>query len=392
MAKLCDICHFINGDRGKNYPSQAEIRNYGDVPFINAGHIIDGKLDFSEMNYISQEKYNQLNSGKIQENDILYCLRGSLGKKAIVKGISIGAIASSLVIIRPNIQRINSEYLFYALESPTVLEQMMQANNGTSQPNLSAKSVGDYTFNLPAINEQIKIVSKLGKVNDLISLRKQQLAKLDELVKARFVEMFGSLNDREKGLDIVSIEELCTLIKDGTHQTPSYTEDKQNGFKFLSSKDVMTQKICWDDIKYIPAELHEKLYATIQPQRNDILMSKNGVNYGVAAVNDTDEIFDIYVSLALLRPRTDMVNPIYLRCVINNPDTKRQFDSSIKGIGVPNLHLGEIKKTNVLLPPIDKQNEFVAFVEQTDKSKLEVQKSLEKLELLKKALMQKYFG
>ena len=225
-----------------------------------------------------------------------------------------------------------------------------------------------------------------------INKRKEQLSKLDELVKSRFIEMFGSLNSNEKGLDIVSIEELCTLIKDGTHQTPIYTEDKQNGFKFLSSKDVMTQKICWDDIKYIPAELHDKLYATIQPTRNDILMSKNGVNYGVAAVNDTDEVFDIYVSLALLRPRIDRVNPVYLRCAINNPDTKHQFDSSIKGIGVPNLHLGEIKKTKVLLPPMSRQNEFVDFVEQTDKSKLEVQKSLEKLEVLKKALMQKYFG
>lgn len=250
----------------------------------------------------------------------------------------------------------------------------------------------DAKINIPTIEEQKSVVSVLDKVNAIIDNRKQQLKKLDELVKARFVEMFGSLYANGKGLDIVSIEELCTLIKDGTHQTPTYTEDKQNGFKFLSSKDVMTQKICWDDIKYIPAELHEKLYATIQPQRNDILMSKNGVNYGVAAVNDTDEIFDIYVSLALLRPRTDMVNPVYLRCVINNPDTKRQFDSNIKGIGVPNLHLGEIKKTKVLLPPIDKQNEFVAFVKQTDKSKLEVQKSLEKLELLKNALMQKYFG
>ena len=121
-------------------------------------------------------------------------------------------------------------------------------------------------------------------------------------------------------------------------------------------------------------------------------MSKNGVNYGVAAVNDTDEVFDIYVSLALLRPRTDMVNPVYLRCAINNPDTKRQFDSSIKGIGVPNLHLGEIKKTNVLLPPIDKQNEFVAFVEQTDKSKVAVQKALDEAQLLFDSLMQKYFG
>ena len=131
----------------------------------------------------------------------------------------------------------------------------------------------------------------------------------------------------------------------------------------------MTQKICWDDIKYIPAKLHEKLYAVIQPKRNDILMSKNGVNYGVAAVNDTDNIFDIYVSLALLRPRCNLIHPVYFRCAINNVDTKRQFDSSIKGIGVPNLHLGEIKKTQILLPPMDLQNEFAAFVEQTDKLK-----------------------
>ena len=144
-------------------------------------------------------------------------------------------------------------------------------------------------------------------------------------------------------------------------------------------------------MKYIPEALHKELYARIAPRRGDILLAKNGTT-GIAAIVDTDEVFDIYVSLALLRPRTDMVNPVYLRCAINNPDTKRQFDSSIKGIGVPNLHLGEIKKTKVLLPPIDKQNEFVAFVEQTDKSKFEIQKSLEKLETLKKALMQKYFG
>ena len=153
----------------------------------------------------------------------------------------------------------------------------------------------------------------------------------------------------------------------------------------------MTQRIVWDDIKYIPAELHEKLYSTIQPKRNDILMSKNGVNYGIAAVNDTDEIFDIYVSLALLRPK-EIINPIYFRCVINNPDTKRQFDRSIKGIGVPNLHLSEIKKTKILLPAIEEQNQFATFVEQIEKTKITISRSLEKLETLKKALMQEYFG
>jgi type I restriction enzyme S subunit len=264
--------------------------------------------------------------------------------------------------------------------------------NGATRQKLTQAAMRQMKIPSRTLQEQDKIVEKIKLVFEAISIKKEELENLELLVKARFVELFGSLNDNEKGLDIVSIEELCTLIKDGTHQTPTYTEDKQNGFKFLSSKDVMTQKICWDDIKYIPAELHEKLYATIRPQRNDILMSKNGVNYGVAAVNDTDEIFDIYVSLALLRPRIDMVNPVYLRCVINNPDTKRQFDSSIKGIGVPNLHLGEIKKTKVLLPPIDKQNEFVAFVEQTEKSKLAVQQSIAELEELKKSFMQKYFG
>ena len=182
------------------------------------------------------------------------------------------------------------------------------------------------------------------------------------------------------GYDILSIDDVCSLIKDGTHQTPVYTEDSQNGFKFLSSKDVMTGKICWENIKYIPEELHKKLYATLQPQKQDILMSKNGVNYGVAAVNDTDEIFDIYVSLALLRPKLDKVNPIYFKAVINNQDTKYQFDNSIKGIGVPNLHLGEIKKTRILVPPLELQDQFADFVAQVDKSKLVAQKSLKLLE------------
>ena len=205
------------------------------------------------------------------------------------------------------------------------------------------------------------------------------LKEYDELVKARFIEMFGTLHNNENCFDIVTIEKVCSLIKDGTHQTPEYTEDRDNGFKFLSSKDVMSQKIDWSSIKYIPAELHEKLYVTIKPQRNDVLMSKNGVNYGVAAVNDTDEVFDIYVSLALLRPKK-IIDPVFLWCVINNPETKRQFDSSIKGIGVPNLHLGEIKKTKIFLPPMELQKEFTQFVRQVDKSRFDIKKSITEIE------------
>ncbi len=365
------------------------------VPFLSVKDISDGKIIFDKCHFIKEEEYNSLpNGARPKVGDMLFCRVGTIGKPVIIEeGIpKFGTFVSLGFLRNKNEEKTLLKYLLYWMNSELFFKQVRQNVKGASQVNLNTGWLSKFVLPAYSLDIQNEIVCILDKITALINKRKQQLSKLDELVKVRFVELFGSLNDNEKGLDIVSIEELCALIKDGTHQTPTYTEDKQNGFKFLSSKDVMTQKICWDDIKYIPAELHEKLYATIQPQRNDILMSKNGVNYGVAAVNDTDEVFDIYVSLALLRPRTDMVNPVYLRCAINNPDTKHQFDSSIKGIGVPNLHLGEIKKTKVLLPPMGKQKEFVCFVEQTDKAKLEIQKGLEKLELLKKALMQKYFG
>ncbi len=297
------------------------------------------------------------------------------------------SVIGTMQYILPN-DDIDIRYLYYAIDNMNLGKYYM----GAAIPHIYFKDYQNEQLPVRDIQEQKQIADVLEKTDALIDDRKIQLAKLDELVKSRFIEMFGTLNNNENNYTIATIEELCILIKDGTHQTPTYTEDVEKGFKFLSSKDVMTQKINWDDIKYIPAVLHEKLYSVIQPKRNDILMSKNGVNYGVAAVNDTDEVFDIYVSLALLRPIIEKINPVYFRCAINNPDTKRQFDGSIKGIGVPNLHLGEIKKTKILVPPMDKQKEFVSFVEQTDKLKLEVKESLEKLETLKKSLMQKYFG
>ena len=260
---------------------------------------------------------------------------------------------------------VDIKYLFYSMQA----YDFTKVISGTAQPQITRVGLEKVEITLPSLDVQREIVSILDKIDALIEQRRLQLKKLEELVKARFVEMFGTLHDNKKGFAVVTIEKVCSLIKDGTHQTPQYTEDKEEGYKFLSSKDVMTQRIDWTDIKYIPAELHEKLYASIKPQRNDILMSKNGVNYGVAAVNDTDEVFDIYVSLALLRPKP-MIDPVFFRCVINNHETKRQFDSSIKGIGVPNLHLGEIKKTKIILPPLELQKEFVSFVAQVDKSKL----------------------
>ena len=385
MARLGDICTIVSGSTPKsNIPEFWD----GDIKWITPAELAQGTYIINDsVRHITELGVTKTGLKPFPQGTVILSSRAPIGKTAIA-GCEMYCNQGFKNLICSD--KINPRYLYWFLTCNT--EYLNSLGRGATFKEISKEIVANIEIPLPTLEQQISIAEKFEKIRELIALRKEQLAKLDQLVKSRFVELFGSLNDNEKGLDIVSIEELCTLIKDGTHQTPMYTEDIQNGFKFLSSKDVMTQKICWDDIKYIPAELHEKLYTAIQPQRNDILMSKNGVNYGVAAVNDTDEVFDIYVSLALLRPRTDRVNPVYLRCAINNPDTKRQFDSSIKGIGVPNLHLGEIKRTKVLLPPMNQQNQFVTFVEQIDKTKLTIQTSLDKLEVMKKALMQQYFG
>ena len=154
---------------------------------------------------------------------------------------------------------------------------------------------------------------------------------------------------------------LCKIpITDGTHQTPTYS-DKENGIPFLSSKDVTSRKIDWNKIKYITKELHEELQKRIQPCRNDILLAKNGTT-GVAALVDTDKIFDIYVTLAVLRP-AEVVHPNYLHYVINSPFCKKQFNGHLTGIGVPNLHLNDICKTIIPLPPLSEQQRIVAKIE-----------------------------
>ena len=155
---------------------------------------------------------------------------------------------------------------------------------------------------------------------------------------------------------------LCKIpITDGTHQTPTYS-DKENGIPFLSSKDVTSRKIDWSKIKYITKELHEELQKRIQPCRNDILLAKNGTT-GVAALVDTDKIFDIYVTLAVLRP-AEVVHPNYLHYVINSPFCKKQFNGHLTGIGVPNLHLNDICKTIIPLPPLSEQQRIVTKIEE----------------------------
>ena len=179
----------INGDRGKNYPSGDDFVENG-VPFVNAGHLQNRKVDFCDMNYITEKKFNLLSQGKMQEGDILYCLRGSLGKHGLVD-FERGAVASSLVILRCNQEQVLPQFLLYALETPEIELQLKAANNGSSQPNLSAASVKAYDIKLPTIEQQKQFVSFVEQTDKSKLKVQKSLEKLELLKKALMQKYFG---------------------------------------------------------------------------------------------------------------------------------------------------------------------------------------------------------
>lgn len=380
MAKLGELYKITSG--GTPSRTHSEYYEDGTIPWVKTGDLKDKYL------FETDEKISQLglenSSARIYlKNTVLLAMYGAtIGATSILK---IDAATNQACAAFSPREDTLPEYLYAFLESQK--DKFIKDAVGGAQPNLSAGYLKTIEFKLPSLEQQTRITRNLSKIDELLLLRKQQIAKLDELVKARFVEMFGELHKTK--YNIKTLDELCEFIKDGTHQTPTYV-DVTEGYKFLSSKDVTSGYIDWSSIKYISEELHQELYKRIAPQRGDILLAKNGTT-GIPAIVETDETFDIYVSLALLRLKPNN-NVRYIWSALRMPETKAQFDNSLKGVGVPNLHLGEIKKTKIIVPPFSLQNQFATFVEHVDKQKQTMQQSLEKLELMKKALMQEYFG
>ena len=324
----------------------------------------------------------------VKPGDFLLSNSMSFGRPYILQ--IDGCIHDGWLALRDDDELFDKRFLYYYLSSKTTYEKFKSMAVGGVVNNLNSEMVRKVEVPIPDKAEQSDVANLMDRLSKVIDNRKKELEYFDELIKARFVELFGSISDNKFGYEVMTLQDVCEPIKDGTHQTPTYTEDTVNGYKFLSSKDVTSGKVDWNHLKYIPEELHKELYKRISPRKGDILLAKNGTT-GVAAIVDRDDVFDIYVSLALLRPLS-MVTSEYLCSAVNSIETKHQFDSSLKGIGVPNLHLGEIKKTKIVVPPIEAQEQFAEFVKQVDKSKVAVQKALDEAQLLFDSLMQEYFG
>lgn len=188
-ARVGDIAQLINGDRGKNYPS-ARHRALSGIPFINAGHLAGGRVRRDGMDFIPLERYGLLSSGKVEDGDVLLCIRGSVGRWALVTpDVVPGAIASSLVILRPG-PLVLPRFLSYYVASPVGSRLIAASNNGAAQPNVGAQQVAALPIHLPPIEDQERIVAVLGAIDDLIENNRRRVEVMEEMARAIYREWF----------------------------------------------------------------------------------------------------------------------------------------------------------------------------------------------------------
>jgi type I restriction enzyme S subunit len=189
VKTLGETCVFENGDRGTNYPSPASFVESG-IPFVNAGHVAEGRINRGVMDYITKESYARLGSGKFKSGDILFCLRGSLGKFGVVDpDFGQGAIASSLVIVRAKSGSLRSDYLSCYVSSELCTGMIEKWAGGAAQPNLGAQDLAQFLIPLPSLPEQTAIAQVLSDMDAEIAALERRRAKTRALKQGMMQEL-----------------------------------------------------------------------------------------------------------------------------------------------------------------------------------------------------------
>lgn len=379
MAKLGEVCK-VSASSKMIDKSKAWLLNL-DMVEQQTGQII-------KYNFVGEDGLNGSITQFDTENVLYSKLRPNLNK--VVLPERDGFCTSELLPLRPDARKLDRSYLAVFLRSDGFVNWAVSKTAGAKMPRLGTKDLLNANIPLPEIKEQKAIAENFKKSEELISLRKQQLTKLDELVKARFVEMFGEPSSNPMGWLQTTVGAECYYIKDGPHK--SLTDvGMENGYPFISVRNIVNGYIDFSTAKYISEADYKDAIKKCCPEKGDILYSKGGTT-GIAKLVDIDIKFANWVHLAVLKFNHNEFNGSFFEKMLNCDYCYKQSQMLTKGIANRDLVLSAMAQIKIYKPPILLQNQFAAFVERIDQQKQTVQQSLEKLEVMKKALMQEYFG
>ena len=349
-------------------------------------HAIQKTMDV-ETRYVNKQKYNELKRFNIHGGDIIVSCRGTIGETFIVPADApLGIMHPSIMKIRLK-DGVYDKYYFNLLLMSRLKKHEAEANGSGIKMVISATELGKELFPVPTMEEQKEITDIISKISYVIEKRKQELSDLDELIKSRFVEMFGDMILNPNGWERVMLGMICD-VRDGTHDSPKYYME---GYPLVTSKNVTGGRIDFTDCSLICEEDYNKINQRSKVDVGDILMPMIGT-VGNPVIVDIDAEFAIK-NVALIKFREDakVVN-IFVKALLKSNYFDATVLSKVRGGTQKFISLGDIRKLELLLPPIGLQYQFVNFVNQVDKSKVIVQKSLDETQLLFDSLMQKYFG
>ena len=329
---------------------------------------------------------------QIKKGDILFASIGRMGDMYIIEKEPVGwDINESVFAFTLNTNIVRQKYFYYIFKVKSTLDYLASNSSGSTFKSIKMNQLKRMVFDIPSLKEQDSIITILDKVCNVIEMRKRELGSLDELIKARFVEMFGDPVANDMGWDTLPLENVCKAIVDCPHSTPSYTNE-DTGFMCIRTSIVKKNKILWDDIEYISEDEFAKRIQRKKPEVGDIVYTREGAILGIAAIIDRDCNVALGQRSMLLSPDIDKCTSEFL-CVAMNSDSF--LDNALRGVSgsaSPHINVGDIKAFKMIMPPIELQEQFSDLVKQVDKSKVAIQAALDKSQLLFDSLMQKYFG
>ena len=352
-------------------------------------HAIQKTMDV-ETRYVNEQKYNELKRFNIHGGDIIVSCRGTIGETFVVpEDAPLGIMHPSIMKIRLK-DGVYDKYYFNLLLKSRLKKHEAEANGSGIKMAISATELGRELFPVPTMQEQQEITDIISGISAVIEKRKQELSALDDLIKARFVEMFGDPVSNPLGWEKKMLKTVCVKLNDGTHFSPESFEEGE--YKYVTAKNIKESGFDFTNITYVSEAVHRPIYERCNPELGDVLYIKDGVTTGIAMVNTLNEEFTLLSSVALLKQNRKIMDGYFLAAVLNNENMYSDIRSNMGGAAITRLTIAKLNMIQIIVPPLKLQQQFADFVHQVDKSKVAVQKALDETQLLFDSLMQQYFG
>ena len=386
--KLSYYCEGIT-DGSHNPPQSGDVSDY---LMISSKNIFDDNITLDAPRFLSKEQFLIENKRtNIKPGDVLMTIVGTVGRSAVVNS-SLGKITlqRSVAVLHPNRDICNSRFLMYALISKRSFFE--REAHGVAQKGIYLKQLSDIELDFPDLEQQLLIINKLDRINQIIYKRKEQLEFLDAIIKARFVEMFGDNMENKRNFPIESLDVHANIVS-GITKGRKTKELNLTEVPYMAVSNVKDGYIDWTTVKTILATSSE--IEQYRLQTNDVLMTEGGDpdKLGRGALLTTVPENCIHQN-HIFRVRLDSrVNPVYFEEYLQTARPKRYFLKAAKQTtGIASINMTQLRHMPLILPPMEEQKEFADFVHRVDKSKVVVQKALDETQTLFDSLMQEYFG